>query len=105
MTQGQACYQDVDEVLDLSYVPKISEDNEVDDILDLSYVPNTAEDIVLTQAQTACYHQDVDEFLHLSYVPNTAEDTVLFKEKQKYMYLWEYPLLWSNYGDCDNLSV
>ncbi len=50
MTQGPACYQDVDDVLDLSYVAQTSEDIEVDDILDLSYVPNTAEDIVLTQA-------------------------------------------------------
>ena len=52
MTQGPACYQDVDDVLDLSYVPKTSEGIEVDDILDLSYVPNTAEDIVLAQAPT-----------------------------------------------------
>ncbi len=50
MTHDPACYQDVNDVLDLSYVPKTSEDIEVDDILDLSYVPNTAEDIVLTQA-------------------------------------------------------
>jgi hypothetical protein len=45
-----ACYQDVNDVLDLSYVPNTSEDIDVDDILDLSYVPNTAEDIDLTQA-------------------------------------------------------
>jgi hypothetical protein len=50
MTQAQACYQDVDDVLDLSYVSNTSEDTDVDDILDLSYMPNTAEDIVLTQA-------------------------------------------------------
>jgi hypothetical protein len=50
MTQTPACYQDVDDVLDLSYVPNTSEDIDVDDILDLSYVPNTAEAIVLTQA-------------------------------------------------------
>jgi hypothetical protein len=50
MTQATACYQDVDDVLDLSYVPNTSEDIDVDDVLNLSYVPNTAEDIVLTQA-------------------------------------------------------
>ena len=72
MTQGPACYQDVDEVLDLSYVPKISEDIKVDDVLDLSYVANTAEDIVLTKAKTACCYQDVDDVLNPSYVPNTS---------------------------------
>ena len=50
MTQAPACYQDVDDVLDLSYLPNTSEDIDVDDVLDLSYLPNTAEDIVLTQA-------------------------------------------------------
>jgi hypothetical protein len=50
MTQASACYQDVDDVVDLSYVPNTSEDIDVNDLLDLSYVPNTAEDIVLTQA-------------------------------------------------------
>jgi hypothetical protein len=50
MKQGLACYQDVDDALNLSKVPNISEDIDVDDILDLSYVPNTAEDIVLPQA-------------------------------------------------------
>jgi hypothetical protein len=45
-----------------------------DDVLDLSYVPNTSEDI------------DVNDLLDLSYVPSTAEDIVLFEEKQKYMY-------------------
>jgi hypothetical protein len=50
MTQAPACYQDVDDVLDLRCVPNTSEDIDVDDVLDLSYVPNTAEDIVLTQA-------------------------------------------------------
>jgi hypothetical protein len=56
MTHAPACYQDVDDVLDLSYVPNTSEDIDVNDLLDLSYVPITAEDIVL------------------------------FEEKQKYMY-------------------
>jgi hypothetical protein len=56
MTHAPACYQDVDDVLDLSYVPNTSEDIDVNDLLDLSYVPSTAEDIVL------------------------------FEEKQKYMY-------------------
>jgi hypothetical protein len=51
MTQAPACYQDVDDVLDLSYVPNTSEDIDVNDLLNLSYaVPNTAEDTVLTQA-------------------------------------------------------
>jgi hypothetical protein len=50
MTQAPACYQDVDDVLEVSYVPNTSEDIDVNDLLDLSYVPNTAEDIVLTQA-------------------------------------------------------
>jgi hypothetical protein len=49
MTQAPACYQDVVDVLDLSYVPNTSEDIDVDDILDLGSMPNTAEDIVLTQ--------------------------------------------------------
>jgi hypothetical protein len=31
-------------------MPKTSEDIDVDDILDLSYIPNTAKDIILTQA-------------------------------------------------------
>jgi hypothetical protein len=56
MTHAPACYHDVDDVLDLSYVPNTSEDIDVNDLLDLSYVPNTAEDIAL------------------------------FEEKQKYMY-------------------
>jgi hypothetical protein len=56
MTHAPACYQDVDDVLDLSYVPNTSEVIDVNDLLDLSYVPSTAEDIVL------------------------------LKEKQKYMY-------------------
>ena len=56
MTHAPACYQDVD------------------DVLDLSYMPNTSEDI------------DVNNLLDLSYVPSTAEDIVLFEEKQKYMY-------------------
>jgi hypothetical protein len=56
MTHAPACYQDVDDVLDLSYVQNTSEDIDVNDLLDLSYVPSTAEDIVL------------------------------FEEKQKYMY-------------------
>jgi hypothetical protein len=46
MTQAPACYQDVDDVLDLSYVLNTSEDIHVNDLLDL--VPNTAEDNVLT---------------------------------------------------------
>jgi hypothetical protein len=50
MTQAPACYQDVDGVLDLSYMPDTSEDIDIDDIVDLSYIPNRAEDIVLTQA-------------------------------------------------------
>jgi hypothetical protein len=51
MTQAPTCYQDVDDFLDLSYVPNTtSEDTDVNDLLNLSYVPNTAEDIVLTQA-------------------------------------------------------
>jgi hypothetical protein len=50
MTHALACYQDVDDILDLSYLPNTSEDIDVDDVLDLSYVPKTAEDIVLTQA-------------------------------------------------------
>jgi hypothetical protein len=50
MTQAPACYQDVDDALDLSYVPNTFEDIDVNDLLDLSYVPNTAEEIVLTQA-------------------------------------------------------
>jgi hypothetical protein len=48
MTQVPACYQDVDDVLNLSYVPNTSEGIDVNDLLDLSYVPNTAEDNVLT---------------------------------------------------------
>jgi hypothetical protein len=56
MIHAPACYQDVDDVLDLSYVPNTSEDVDVNDLLDLSYVPSTVEDIVL------------------------------FEEKQKYMY-------------------
>jgi hypothetical protein len=56
ITHAPACYQDVDDVLDLSYVPNTSEGIDVNDLLDLSYVPSTAEDIVL------------------------------FKEKQKYTY-------------------
>jgi hypothetical protein len=48
MTQARACYQDVDDVLDLSYLPNKSEDIDVNDLFDLSYVPNTAEDNVLT---------------------------------------------------------
>jgi hypothetical protein len=56
MTHAMACYQDVDAVLDLSYVPNTSEDIDVNDLLDLRYAPSTAEDIVL------------------------------FEEKQKYMY-------------------
>jgi hypothetical protein len=47
MTHATACYQDVDDVLDLSYAPNKSEDIDVNDLLDLSYVPSTAEDIVL----------------------------------------------------------
>jgi hypothetical protein len=47
MTHAPAYYQDVDDVLDLSYVPNTSEDIDVNDLLDLSYVPSTAEDIVL----------------------------------------------------------
>jgi hypothetical protein len=50
MTQALACYQDVDDVLDLTCMPNTAKDIDVDDILDLSYMPNTAEDIVLTQA-------------------------------------------------------
>jgi hypothetical protein len=51
MTLAPACYQyDVDDVLDLSYVPNTSEDIDVNDLLNLSYMPNTAEDNVLTQA-------------------------------------------------------
>jgi hypothetical protein len=46
MTQAPACYQDVDDVLNLSYVANISEDIDVNDLLGLSYVPNTAEDNV-----------------------------------------------------------
>jgi hypothetical protein len=57
MTHALACYQDVDDVLDLSYVPNTTEYIDVNDLLDL-----------------------------LSYVPSTAEDIVLLKEKQKYMY-------------------
>jgi hypothetical protein len=57
MTHAPACYQDVDNVLNLSYVPN-----------------TTSEDI------------DVRDILDLSYVPSTAEDIVLFEEKQKYMY-------------------
>jgi hypothetical protein len=57
MTHAPACYQDVDDVLDLSQVPNTSEDIDVNDLLDLSYLPSTAEDIIL------------------------------FEEKQKYMYL------------------
>jgi hypothetical protein len=64
MTRAPACYQDVDNVLNLSYVPKTSEDIDVNDLLDLSYF----------------------DLLDLSYVPSTAEDIVLFEEKQKYMY-------------------
>jgi hypothetical protein len=56
MTHAPACYQ------------------EVDDVLNLSYVQNTSEDI------------DVNDLLDLSRVPSTAEDIVLFEEKQKYMY-------------------
>jgi hypothetical protein len=48
MTQAPACYQDVDDVLNLSYVPNTSEGIDVNDLLDLSYVPNTAENNVLT---------------------------------------------------------
>jgi hypothetical protein len=47
MTNAPACYQDVDDVLDLCYVPNTSEDIDVNDLLDLSYVPSTAEDIAL----------------------------------------------------------
>jgi hypothetical protein len=47
-----ACYQDVDGVLDLSYVPSTAEDIDVNDLLDLSYMSNTAEEIVLTHAPT-----------------------------------------------------
>jgi hypothetical protein len=43
-------------------------------VLDLSYVPNISEDI------------DVNDLLDLSYVPSIAEDLDLFEEKQKYMY-------------------
>jgi hypothetical protein len=50
MTQAPACYQDVDDVLNLSYMPNTSEDIDFNDLLDLSYMPNTAEDNVLTQA-------------------------------------------------------
>jgi hypothetical protein len=51
MAQAPACYQDVNDVPDLSYVPEnTSVDIDVDDILNLSYVPNTTEDIFLTQA-------------------------------------------------------
>jgi hypothetical protein len=48
--------------------------HDVDDVLDLSYVPDTAEDI------------DANDLLDLSYVPSTAEDIVLFEEKQKDIY-------------------
>jgi hypothetical protein len=48
MTQAPACYQDIDDVLHLSYVPNTSKDIDFNDVLDLSYVPNTAEDNVLT---------------------------------------------------------
>jgi hypothetical protein len=40
MTQALACYQDVDDVLNLSYVPNRAKDIDVDDILELSYMPN-----------------------------------------------------------------
>jgi hypothetical protein len=43
-------YQDVDDALNLSYMPNTSEDIDVIDLLNLSYVPNAAKDIVLTQA-------------------------------------------------------
>jgi hypothetical protein len=48
MKQAPTCYQDVDDVLDLSYVPNTSEDIDINDLLYLSYLPKTAEDNVLT---------------------------------------------------------
>jgi hypothetical protein len=55
MTYAPAYYQDVDDVLDLSYVPNTSEDIDVNDLLDLSYVPSTAEDIILfEEKQSIC---------------------------------------------------
>jgi hypothetical protein len=42
MTHAPACYQDIEDVLNLSYVPhSTSEDIDVNDLLDLSYVPST----------------------------------------------------------------
>jgi hypothetical protein len=59
MTHAPACYQDVDDVLDLSYVPNTSEDIDVNDLLDLSYVPSTAEDIVLFEEKQKYMHSSV----------------------------------------------
>jgi hypothetical protein len=57
----------------MTHAPACNQD--VDDVLDLSYMPNTSEDI------------DVNDLFDLMYVPSTAEDIVLFEEKQKYTYL------------------
>jgi hypothetical protein len=55
MTHAPACYQDVDDVLYLSYMPNTSEDIDVNDLLDLSYVPSTAEIVLFVEKHKYMY--------------------------------------------------